>query len=43
MAAISSAAVQECGSNAFLHPMRRSSHALHFLVKTLSPARCPLA
>ena len=41
IAAISSAAVQECVSNAFLVPVRCSSQALQRFVKPPSPARCP--
>ncbi len=40
---ISSAAVQECVSRAFLHPVLASSQAWHCLVNWPSPERWPLA
>ena len=42
-ALISSAAVQECVSNALAQPVRSSSHAWQRLVNAPSPERWPLA
>ena len=39
IAAISSAAVQECVSNTLREPIRFSNHALHCFVKAPSPER----